>query len=221
MQPGELHACVYMGNRFLEGALFECIAALSSRFDALHRELYRYIEPESKIRYRSKVLIPFAYLLHIRSCSPLIGHHGEVIAIQQHPVPGFQRRRYELLHMLPAVLQEAVYFLVHAKPRAGCRSCSHAHAPFAPRRLKTSAYSEASLLKICSQQADVGGFAGAVYAFKDKQPATRWRGGWLIHRSQPTIARFLRQGKNLAIYGAGANMRAAFISSKKTTAYAQ
>ena len=166
--PGEGHEdLAALGQRV---AFFKFIRDVSACPDPRKGGIHVEIEDEEQIRLRSEFFVLPPDFGGIEAAHPLIGHRGEIVAVEDDHLARSQCRRDEFLHMLAAVLQEEIKLVLRGKSSGGGRGTDLA-APGTIGGFTAGDDLAALGAEPFGKQAALGRFAGAVDAFEDDEEA--------------------------------------------------
>lgn len=153
----------------LEGfAFFKFVGLAIPDANTLEGDIDGKVEDDQDIRTRCEGFILGANLCWVDSAGPLVGHGGEIIAVEDDNATVLNGGGDDLLDMFTAVPDEIVEFLLDAQPACG-GTFSEFTAPGAIGGFEALDDLVTILSQGISQHGGLGGFPGSIDALDDDQ----------------------------------------------------
>lgn len=148
--------------------LFKLVGVAVTDANASQRILNRKLKKENEIRLGGKGLVQFTDLEGIETTNTLIGHGGEVVAVEDDRFLSLERREDEGFDVLAAVLDEKIEFFLWREAASFSRA-AEAGPDRAICRLFGKDDVPAGSPESCREALCLGRLAGAVNAFEDDE----------------------------------------------------
>ena len=146
------------------GALLEFVGCVSADAYAGDGRIDIEIQDQEEIWYRCKGFVLFADFLWIESTDALVGHGGEVVAIEDNGVAGGESWSDFFCDVLLAVFKEGLEFFLW-REATGLGGISEEGAPWTIGGLAGGDDGFSLGFQMCGESFYLGGFSGAIDAF--------------------------------------------------------
>ncbi len=153
----------------LEGIpLFEFIACSIADTDALESKVEGEIKEEEKVGLRRKILVRSSDFPGIESANTLIGHGGEIVAVEYDNFAAPESRLDQGFDMFAPVLEKELQFFL-GREATGCCRIPKPAAKSSVCRFAREDHAVTPAPQVLGKEAGLGGLAGAVDALEDKK----------------------------------------------------